>query len=365
MAEVHHIAFGWINPAMACVLAFLGSLLGLALTARARETSGGARARWLALAAVAIGGTGIWLMQFMAMLGFDVPGTLIRFDTATTVGSMLVAIAGVAVGLFVVGMGRPNVFKLLLGGLLTGLGLAAMHYTAVLGLRLGGEVLQDRPLLVISAVMSISVATIALWFAQNVHGGAGTVSAAAIMSVAVCAMHYSAMTTIRVQLDPAVSFIRGVDPLSLLVPVIVLSCLIVTALAYSTVGLSMDRESAEAEEQMDMTRELTWPLISIAALRLPPDGRRLAADADANADGNADAAATADGKADADADAAATADVKADANTDVKAIAQGNGHAEFDAEADVAGRLRAVIAQTPQPEFAHNGSSVVRSEGFW
>jgi len=78
MAVVHHFAFGWINPIIAYVMSFLGSLLGLVLTARARQVPAGpARVPWLLLAAVSIGGTGIWLMHFMAALR-------VRLDASVT-----------------------------------------------------------------------------------------------------------------------------------------------------------------------------------------------------------------------------------------------------------------------------------------
>ena len=63
MTEVHHFAHGVVNPAAAYVLAFLGSLLGLHCTVRARGAdSRGRRARWLVLAGFSIGG-GIWLID--------------------------------------------------------------------------------------------------------------------------------------------------------------------------------------------------------------------------------------------------------------------------------------------------------------
>src|SRR5262245_17789574 len=107
-------------------MSFLGSLLGLVLTARSRESRGLARARWLVLAAVAIGGTGIWLMHFMAMLGFDVPGSIVRYDVRTTALSLVIAIVIVSLGLFSVGFGRTSMARIVAGGTLLGVGVAAV-----------------------------------------------------------------------------------------------------------------------------------------------------------------------------------------------------------------------------------------------
>ena len=76
MAHLQHFAYGWATPVLAYLFSFLGCLLGLKATSRARMLpSGAVKARWLILAAWAIGGTGIWVMHFLAMIGFQVTGT--------------------------------------------------------------------------------------------------------------------------------------------------------------------------------------------------------------------------------------------------------------------------------------------------
>ena len=92
MAEIHHLAYGWVNPVLAYVMSALGCLLGLLLMTKARARTGRRRVRLLAYAAVAIGGTGIWQMHFIAMLGFDVPATSIRYDPLRTAASLAIAV---------------------------------------------------------------------------------------------------------------------------------------------------------------------------------------------------------------------------------------------------------------------------------
>ena len=89
---------------------------------------GAARARWLTLAALAIGTTGIWVMHFIAMLGFAIPGEIIRYNVPFTILSMVIAVVVVGIGVFIVGFGRAGNGPLLLGGTIIGLGVASMHY---------------------------------------------------------------------------------------------------------------------------------------------------------------------------------------------------------------------------------------------
>ena len=106
MVTVHNFSYGVLNPALGYAMSCVGSFLGLRCVTLARAYEGFAKARWLGLAAVSIGATGIWAMHFIAMLGFTIPGQQIGYNVPMTVASMLVAVAVVGAGLFIVGFGR-------------------------------------------------------------------------------------------------------------------------------------------------------------------------------------------------------------------------------------------------------------------
>ena len=93
MLTVHNFSYGLLTPALAYLMSFLGSFLGLRCTSRARASTGATRMRWLLVAAVSIGITGIWVMHFIAMLGFTIPGETIRYNVPITLLSMLIAVA--------------------------------------------------------------------------------------------------------------------------------------------------------------------------------------------------------------------------------------------------------------------------------
>ncbi|WP_040708526.1 MHYT domain-containing protein, partial [Nocardia takedensis] len=124
MLDIYHFSYGWLTPVLAYIMSFTGSLLGLQCVARARAGEG--RVVWLGLAALAIGGTGIWVMHFIAMLGFSIEDSEIRFDVPLTLLSALTAIVVVGIGLFIVVRPRPSTIALLSGGAITGLGVGGM-----------------------------------------------------------------------------------------------------------------------------------------------------------------------------------------------------------------------------------------------
>ena len=108
MLTVHNFTYGLLTPALAYVMSCMGAFIALRCTTRAYAYEGRARANWLAAAAIALGTTGIWVMHFIAMLGYTIPGMTIRYNVPITIPSMLIAVVVVFIGLLIVGFGRPT-----------------------------------------------------------------------------------------------------------------------------------------------------------------------------------------------------------------------------------------------------------------
>jgi len=244
MAEVHHFAYGWLTPALAYGVSVLGSLLGLVCTARSRRArTASKRLGWVALSAVSIGGTGIWLMHFLAMLGFSVVGSEVRYSVAPTVLSALLAIVVVGAGLLILGHGELQWWRVLAGGLFAGLGVAGMHYTGMAAMRLNGAVGYDAKLVVLSLVIAVVAASAALWFTVVARNLWQVTGAALIMGVAVNGMHYVGMAASRVTLDNTHSAAEGVDVTTALPVIAGLAGIIVVVLLYSALSAPIDEEA--------------------------------------------------------------------------------------------------------------------------
>ncbi|MEU9996174.1 MHYT domain-containing protein [Streptomyces sp. NPDC050848] len=230
---------------MACV----GSALGLRCTVRALAAEGRSRRNWLVTASVAIA-SGIWTMHFVAMLGFGVSGSAIRYDVPLTLLSLVVAMAVVGAGVFTVGYGRSRWRSLLLGGLGTGLGVGvgAMHYLGMAALRLNGTVRYETPMVVLSLVIAVVAATAALWAALTVRGTAGAAIASLVMGVAVSSMHYTGMAAVRIELAPGRVVLDGVTAMEFVFPLtVVLGSFLFLASAFVALSPTA-KESAEAAE---------------------------------------------------------------------------------------------------------------------
>jgi NO-binding membrane sensor protein with MHYT domain len=239
MLSVHNFSYGLLTPGLAYAMSCLGAFLGLRCTTRARAYSGSTRARWLLLAAVSIGATGIWVMHFIAMLGYTIPGQEMRYNVLITILSMLIAVAVVCGGLFIVGFGRDSLGRLLLAGTVTGIGVASMHYTGMAALQVTDRMSYNPALLALSVVIAIVAATAALWATLRLRGIWSTLGAALIMGVAVSGMHYTGMAAMHMSAERGTAgmVMNGATATEFLLPLI-LGISILTFLVTATIALS-------------------------------------------------------------------------------------------------------------------------------
>ncbi|MFC6087326.1 MHYT domain-containing protein [Sphaerisporangium aureirubrum] len=223
MSHIDHFSHGAVIPVLSYAMSVIGSLLGLLLASRARVTEGAARVRWLIAAALAIGGTGIWVMHFIAIIGFSVPGTPIRYDVPLTVISAVVAVVIVGIGLMLAARGGERPLPLAGAGLVTGLGVAAMHYIGMAAMRLPATLHYAPVTVTASVLIAVIAATAALWFTLRVDGPLATTAAALIMGVAVCGMHYTGMFSLSATPWPSGSTepLSGAPALSFLLPLLI------------------------------------------------------------------------------------------------------------------------------------------------
>ncbi|MFD0361289.1 MHYT domain-containing protein [Nocardia sp. GCM10030253] len=236
-----------------------GCLLGLQCAARAR--TGESRIGWLAAAAISIGGTGIWVMHFIAMLGFSIRGTEIRYDIPLTVMSAITAMVVVGIGLVIVIRPQPTVIGLLTGGAITGIGVGAMHYTGMYAMKSDAAITYDAKLVALSMVIAVVAATVALWFTLRVTGFPATVAAALIMGVAVCGMHYTGMASMHAHRNDHAMPPSGTGAMELIAPVIV-AISVVSMLLLISVSLT------------DIERNIDLPPLKLSPVRTESSAAR-------------------------------------------------------------------------------------------
>ena len=174
------------------VISVFGAYCALQWAAQIPQARGWLLATWVGGAAVAMGGGAIWSMHFIAMMACRLPVS-VTYDLSITLASLFVAIVVTGVGLYTVGRGPSSVGRLLAGGLFTGLGVAAMHYTGMAAMVLPANTTYQPPLVAASVLIAIGAAIAALWIAFNMPGGLRRFISSLVMGLAVCGMHYTGM----------------------------------------------------------------------------------------------------------------------------------------------------------------------------
>jgi NO-binding membrane sensor protein with MHYT domain len=248
VGEVHHFTYGWVTPALAYALSVVGCLLGLVCAARARDATSELRRAWmLMLASVSIGGVGIWVLHFIAIIGLSVPGTAIQLDVSITVASFLISVVMTGFGIFAVNMGRRSLLKILVSGPIMGVSVALMHFTGVAALHIHGEFSYDGRLVSVAYAISVVAATLTLWITTLVRSATVTTIAALLIAAAAGGMHHAGAAAMRVRLDQTYDELSGVSVNWFLAPIVLLVILLAFALANAVVALPSAEELHQAD----------------------------------------------------------------------------------------------------------------------
>jgi diguanylate cyclase (GGDEF)-like protein/PAS domain S-box-containing protein len=207
----------WRLVVLAGTVCFLASAVAVNLFHRAQATKGRARLVWLSLDAAAAG-FGIWATHFIAILAYD-PGVGAGYNLGLTILSLLIAafITGAGLGLALRNFGP---WTAAFGGAVVGCGVAAMHYTGMLALQLPGRITWSPDLVVASVAYGVVLGGLAVFVAARRDDWGHTLSAAALLTLAIVFMHFTAMGAVTFVPDPT-RVVEGImlspDSLSLVI----------------------------------------------------------------------------------------------------------------------------------------------------
>jgi two-component system sensor histidine kinase/response regulator len=145
-------------------------------------------------------GIGIWSMHYIGMEAFRLP-VPIQYDWPTVLLSMMAAVFASAIALYVVSRKTMGLSATILGSVLMGGGIAAMHYIGMEAMRLPAMCSYSYGLLVLSVALAIVISFVALWLTFAMRGQTTSWSwrkfgCALIMGMAIPVMHYVGMAAV-------------------------------------------------------------------------------------------------------------------------------------------------------------------------
>jgi methyl-accepting chemotaxis protein PixJ len=229
--------------ALSVIIAIISSSVALNLASRLRGADNSERFRWT-LGGAFVMGFGIWSMHFTGMLAYDL-GMPVRYDLPTVLISLVAAIGAAAVALNVIYRQGISLPRILLGGLFMGAGIGVMHYVGMYAMRMDAQTHYDVRFFLLSVVVAVVVATVALWFAaqtmnDDVSSGGDLFAGAILMGLGIASMHYTAM--VAASFSPTATTV-GSTALALDLSKLSVGAIIFVTLVVLGVGLRIGRST--------------------------------------------------------------------------------------------------------------------------
>ena len=186
---------------IAGLVCFAACFTAFRLYSRMRGAKGVVRAAWLLLTGL-VAGSGVWATHFIGMVAYS-PGLKTGYSPSGTLLSLIIAVLFVGAG-FVVASAQRTRTNDVAGGLMLGMGIAAMHYTGMSAFLTQGYVTWEHATVAASVLLGVVGATAALMIAGRARSMSRQAIGGGVLTVAVFAMHFTGMSAITITPDSAV-----------------------------------------------------------------------------------------------------------------------------------------------------------------
>src|ERR1700761_7464373 len=158
----------WLVGLSVLVAVFV-SYTALRLAARVAHGERHAMRVWLGAGAVAMG-FGIWAMHFIGMLAFSLPIAL-SYRISVTLLSLAIAIVTSGFALYLASGEKIRTSRMLIGSLVMGTGICAMHYSGMAAIPLVPGISYDYVYVALSGLIAVSASFAALWLFFRLRDG--------------------------------------------------------------------------------------------------------------------------------------------------------------------------------------------------
>ena len=144
-------------------------------------------------------GSGIWCMHFVGMLAFRLP-IPVYYHIPTVALSLLAAVLASFTALYVVSREHMTRVHTVIGSLVMGTGIAAMHYIGMAAMRLAAMHQYNRALVAASVVLAVVISfvglTLIFYLRDENRGLPFKIAIAVILGLAIPVMHYTGMAAV-------------------------------------------------------------------------------------------------------------------------------------------------------------------------
>lgn len=198
-----YISWDPILIGISYLVAFIASFIALDSAGKIELASQSASLFWRLAGGITLG-MGIWSMHFIGMLAMRMP-MMMSYHLWLTVASLLIALVATTLAINIAVSGSSlSLPRLMLATLILSAGVVSMHYVGMSALMNHSTILWNKPVILLSVLISVAASGIGLWLAFHLrhnHKGAvmNRIVAALVMGASVCAMHYTGMAAASFQ----------------------------------------------------------------------------------------------------------------------------------------------------------------------
>ncbi len=241
---------------LSILVAMLAGHIALDLTQRA--------ARWRApgvglAAAAATMAAGIWSMHFIGMLALDMGGMPMRYRLDLVVLSLLAALVGCGVALWVITRPGARRGALFSAAGFMGAAVGAMHYLGVASMEMPAHVRWNLPLVAASLAIGYGAALFALWlvFERGALDGpwrlGRRLGAAVAFGVGVGGLHYTAMAAAHFEPAAGHAMDGGMNTNAIAALLVVAAAVMLIVLL---AGAHLDQRRAALAQDLELVAKL-------------------------------------------------------------------------------------------------------------
>jgi PAS domain S-box-containing protein len=181
---------------LSIAVAIFASYVALNFAQTVSKAKGKAQIFWLAGGALAMG-IGIWSMHFVGMLAFEMPGMEMAYDIPLMLLSVVVAIFGSALALYVVSRPIVHTRSVIIGGIAMAIAISGMHYIGMYSMRMAARIEWNCLYVFLSVLIALGASFAALMICIRLRYKPNQwfqlFGASIVMGAAISGMHYMGM----------------------------------------------------------------------------------------------------------------------------------------------------------------------------
>jgi diguanylate cyclase len=182
---------------LSVLIAIQGSYVGLSL-ARGLDAAAGLRHRLLLAGSAITLAVGIWSMHFVGMLAARFPGE-VDYLVFPTLLSFLICVLVVGIAVFATQASRYSPLNRAIAALAMGGGIVGMHFVGMAAVHMSVPHHHRLVAVLASIAVAVAISGLALWLVARPSARLSIFGAAVLLGLGIAGMHYTAMLGMVIQ----------------------------------------------------------------------------------------------------------------------------------------------------------------------